>query len=65
MIIGQQFFVPSDYWIGKYLNNQFKNKKAPDARRAFPCFDEPAFKATFDITIIAEKDKTVLSNMVS
>jgi aminopeptidase N len=51
--------------LSTYLNNQFKNKKAPDARRAFPCFDEPAFKATFDITIIAEKDKTVLSNMVS
>ncbi|RWS18154.1 puromycin-sensitive aminopeptidase-like protein, partial [Leptotrombidium deliense] len=27
------------------------------------CFDEPAFKATFKITIIAPKDRTVLSNM--
>ncbi len=33
------------------------------ARRAFPCFDEPVFKATFDVIIIAERDKTVLSNM--
>ncbi|KAF1743949.1 LOW QUALITY PROTEIN: hypothetical protein MXB_1102 [Myxobolus squamalis] len=34
-----------------------------DARRAFPCFDEPCFKATFKIRIIYETHKTVLSNM--
>ncbi len=34
-----------------------------DARRCFPCWDEPALKATFDVSIIADKDKTVLSNM--
>ena len=34
-----------------------------DARRAFPCFDEPELKATFDITLIAEKHLTCLSNM--
>ncbi|KAI9845477.1 MAG: Aminopeptidase 2 mitochondrial [Sclerophora amabilis] len=34
-----------------------------DARRAFPSFDEPALKATFDITLIAEKHHTCLSNM--
>ena len=39
-------------------------KKATDARRAFPCFDEPDFKAIFDVNIIAENHKTVLSNMV-
>lgn len=32
------------------------------ARKAFPCFDEPSFKATFDVTIIGPKDKTILSN---
>jgi puromycin-sensitive aminopeptidase len=37
--------------------------EAADARRCFPCWDEPALKATFDVTIIADKDKTVLSNM--
>lgn len=34
-----------------------------DARRAFPCFDEPALKATFSVTLIAEKKLTCLSNM--
>jgi aminopeptidase N len=38
---------------------------AADARRAFPCWDEPAIKATFDVTLIADKNKTVLSNMVT
>ncbi|PGH04639.1 hypothetical protein AJ79_07036 [Helicocarpus griseus UAMH5409] len=34
-----------------------------DARRAFPCFDEPALKAEFTVTLIADKDLTCLSNM--
>ncbi|KAI4217715.1 MAG: hypothetical protein LQ351_000311 [Letrouitia transgressa] len=34
-----------------------------DARRAFPCFDEPALKAQFTITLIADKHQTCLSNM--
>ncbi|KAI9727836.1 MAG: Aminopeptidase 2 mitochondrial [Cirrosporium novae-zelandiae] len=34
-----------------------------DARRALPCFDEPALKAEFTVTLIADKDKTCLSNM--
>lgn len=33
-----------------------------DCRRAFPCFDEPALKATFDISVAAEPHLTVLSN---
>ena len=34
-----------------------------DARRAFPCFDEPALKAEFSVTLIADKNHTCLSNM--
>ena len=32
------------------------------ARRVLPCFDEPRFKATFDVTIRHRPDMTALSN---
>ncbi|KAJ3241347.1 hypothetical protein HDU81_000911 [Chytriomyces hyalinus] len=32
------------------------------ARRAFPCFDEPAFKSEFSVVIAAPKGNTVVSN---
>ncbi len=37
--------------------------EATDARRAFPCFDEPALKAEFTVTLIADPKLTCLSNM--
>ena len=33
-----------------------------DARRAFPSFDEPAFKATFNVTLVVDKGDTAISN---
>jgi aminopeptidase N/puromycin-sensitive aminopeptidase len=43
----------------KYAASQFE---ATDARRAFPSFDEPDYKATFDITAVADKDQVAISN---
>ncbi|MCG3176563.1 MAG: Aminopeptidase N [Candidatus Omnitrophica bacterium] len=37
--------------------------EATDARRCFPCWDEPDLKATFDITLRVPKQLTALSNM--
>ncbi|CAF4843668.1 unnamed protein product [Rotaria sp. Silwood1] len=34
-----------------------------NCRRAFPCWDEPNFKATYDITLITPKNLQAISNM--
>ena len=34
-----------------------------DARRIFPCWDEPAFKASFELSVIVPKDFLAISNM--
>ena len=36
--------------------------QATDCRRAFPCFDEPDFKAVFDITLVVEPQHLAVSN---
>lgn len=50
-----------DNGVTKYLATT--QMEPADARRAFPGFDEPALKATYDITLIHDKDLTALSNM--
>lgn len=34
-----------------------------DARKAFPCFDEPNLKSTYTTTLVHQADYTPLSNM--
>jgi puromycin-sensitive aminopeptidase len=36
--------------------------EATDARRAFPCWDEPDFKAVFSSTLVIDADLTAVSN---
>ena len=36
--------------------------ESTDARRAFPCFDEPEFKATFEVTLVVEDGLNAYSN---
>ena len=36
--------------------------EATDARRAFPCWDEPALKASFQVTLIVPADLAAVSN---
>jgi aminopeptidase N len=53
------FYIGKDDQGRKYAATQLEDT---DARRAFPSFDEPNYKATFDVTVIADKDMTVISN---
>ncbi len=63
----------NDKLIGFYRSKYFHNNKekylattqfeAPFARYAFPCFDEPNKKATFDFSLLIDKNLKAVSNM--
>jgi len=62
----------TDNLLGFYRSKYIQNKsekyiattqfEAPYARRAFPCFDEPQYKATFDVTLVIDKKLRAISN---
>ncbi len=52
--------VPKDDEFHYMFSTQFESC---DARRAFPCFDEPNLKASFDFEIEIPDDQVALSNM--
>ena len=48
---------------GKMHNLAITQLYSTYARRAFPCFDEPVFKATFQVNVIHDNKLITLSNM--
>jgi aminopeptidase N len=56
------FFVdyPTEAGNKRMISSQLE---PADARRIFPCFDEPAFKATFALTVTVPQNFLAVSNM--
>jgi len=57
-------FYKSTYKVGKKERHILTTQFEPaDARKAFPCFDEPELKATFEVSFLVDKALGVISNM--
>lgn len=56
------FYRSSYIYEGKVHNLATTQFEATDARRAFPCFDEPAQKSIFYVSLVVPKGKTAISN---
>jgi puromycin-sensitive aminopeptidase len=57
------------FYRSTYKNSQGQEKplastqfESTDARRAFPCWDEPAFKAVYQVTLVVDEKLTAISN---
>lgn len=55
----QSFFQDEDGSVKRVLSTQFQ---PTDARKAFPCFDEPQLKAVFKLTITHPNDTIAIAN---
>ena len=53
-------YLDSDGVERRLATTQFE---ATDARRAFPCWDEPSIKATFEVTLVVPEQLEAISNM--
>jgi aminopeptidase N len=51
---------PTDGGVKRMISSQLE---PADARRIFPCWDEPAFKASFELTVTVPQDFLAVSNM--
>jgi aminopeptidase N len=51
---------PTDNGIKRMISSQLE---AADARRIFPCWDEPSFKASFALTVTVPQSFLAVSNM--
>ncbi|KAL5635262.1 hypothetical protein ACGC1H_003079 [Rhizoctonia solani] len=57
------YYYSSTSHEGKSRNYTLTQFEPTAARSAFPCWDEPALKATYSITMISREDTVSLSNM--
>ncbi len=52
-----------DKRTGEQVRALFTQFEAPDARRFAPMFDEPSYKATFDLSAVVPADRMAVGNM--